>query len=682
MTFGIPQQASDRRVCPQPLPSNEFANLWHGWDFIEAKSLPERGHPPWQRVKKFPLEPRSLMERWRDPEQLVGVSFGKETNYLLADIDLRSRYHPHFYPSAYRQLLELLEDIGLIEPVVITSSNSGGVHLYYPLPEAVSSFKLGHLLKHTCEQGGLSVKAGQLELFPNAKRYSTSSIVLYQAHRLPLQQGSYLLDDDLSAIGNSLNQFMIQWKQAAAKQDIALLKDHLDALSNVVPFPQQQLSNRAKSFKADDEAKIREGWTGPEQTNDLLGVIARYGRVWEGLADEELAQYIESVAVELPGYQEYCGHREEIAKRSLEWAISSTKHYYPYMDRGERGGKPKQPTNEEKQQAALLRIEQGMKELTEQGTLASGVTKRCEQLRKYGISNATLYKNKQLWHPAHYRENLPENPSDSPEQESTAEPQAEQGIEEIPVGISDPEQGSLGSSDDNSSVPQVHSEQTMGGCRGEKDDPEKSEIQEVSIDENEVNSDEKNSESLLEQVKAAAGESWSVTLERLVEAANPQRVLKVLETFWQQVKRVKIANVGAWLHRAIVEGYEPNPRLTASAEQSEFNEWFELAMETGLAIASESSTDGQIWVYLSDGRKGLWNGVKSQKSGVESSSLMSYLCQISEDESQVATLETGLQTSFPPSQAEVWGPSVPMPEDIRQWVSQQKAKRRRSILGF
>ena len=680
MTFGITLQAGARPVCPHPLPSNEFANLWHRWDFIEAKYFPDRSHPQWQRVKDFPLEPRPLMRRWSDPEQLVGVSFGKETQYCLVDIDIRSEYHPNCYPSAYRQVLDRLEEIGLIEPLVLTSSNSGGLHLYYPLPEAVSSYKLGHLLKHACEQGELTVKAGQIELFPNAKRYSASSIVLYQAHRLPLQQGSYLLDEDGNAIGNNLNLFMTQWKRAAARQDTDLLKEHLDNLAKVIPFPQQHLSNRAKAFKADDRARIEQGWTGPEQTNDLLGVIARYGRIWEGLADEELARYIAGVAVELPGYREHCGHQGEIAKRSQEWASSSTKHYYPYTERGDRVEKPKQQTNEQKQQAARQRIEQAMRELNELGTLASGITERCQQLSKHGVSKETLYKNKELWHPTHYREEVPrDTTTDHPEITSTPKPQVEQGIEAISGVITDPGQRSLGSSELSSSAPrEINSEQTMGGCRGE-------------IDESEVlgtDSQERDIDSLLERVKAAAGDCWSVTLERLIEATNPQRVLKALEAFWEQVKRVRISNAGAWLYRAIAEGYEPNHRVTISAEQAEFNEWFELAREAGLAIASESCADGQIWVYLSDDRKLLWSELikkySIQRLATLEPGFYSYLSVACS--AQVPGLLDRADTKGPEihqySEGNEEDRAVPMPGQIRQWIARQKMQQAQRQLKF
>ncbi|MGK7912868.1 MAG: hypothetical protein AB4050_15550, partial [Synechococcus sp.] len=346
----------------------------------------------------------------------------------------------------------------------------------------------------------------------------------------------------------------------------------------------------------------------------------------------------------------------------------------------------------EKQQAACQRIEQAMRELTEAGTLALGITARCEQLSQHGLSKETLYKNKELWHPNHYREESSPEISDCAEQlTSTLKPQAAQGIEAISEAITDPRQRSLGSSEFQSSVSrEIKSEQTnQGGCRGVTDDSVMLAV--VAGERNGEQPESKSDESLLDRVKAAAGDCWSVTLERLVEAANPQRVMKALEAYWQQVKRVAISNAGAWLHRAIVEGYEPNEGSTISAEQSEFNEWFELAREAGLAIASESSANGQIWVYLSDGRKGLWNVVRqkysadllvSQKSGVESSSVTPSLCQIFKDESQLVTLETGWQTSVSPSQREVQSQPVPMPEDIRKWVSQQKAKRRGSTLGF
>ncbi|WP_017326586.1 bifunctional DNA primase/polymerase [Synechococcus sp. PCC 7336] len=158
MTIGINQQTGERPVFTSPLPSNEFSSLWYRWDFIEAP-LPTIGdRPQWKRIKNFPLDPRPLIRRWSDPKRLIGVSFGSETQYCMVDIDRHSQYHPDLQPSGYQKVLGRLEEIGLIEPVVLTSSDSGGLHLYYPLPSPVSSYKLGHLLKHTFEKGGLTVK--------------------------------------------------------------------------------------------------------------------------------------------------------------------------------------------------------------------------------------------------------------------------------------------------------------------------------------------------------------------------------------------------------------------------------------------------------------------------------------------------------------------------------------------
>ncbi|MEM9567013.1 MAG: hypothetical protein AAF974_01800 [Cyanobacteria bacterium P01_E01_bin.34] len=639
MMFGIAHQAGDRPVYPRPLPSNKFANLWHRWDFIEAKSLTNSGHPEWQRVKTFPLEPRPLMRRWGNSDLLVGVSFGKQTRYCMVDIDAGSQYHPDRYPSAYRQVLDQLEDIGLVEPLILTSSESGGLHLYYPLPISVSSYKLGHLLKRICEQGGLAVRAGQLELFPNARRFSLSSIVLYQAHRLPLQQGSYLLDKDGNAIGNDLKQFMFRWKRAASRQDSELLSESLQNLPKVIQCPYQRRSERAKTFEADERARIKPGWTCAGQTNSLLGAIARYGRVWEGLADEELASYIESVAVELPGYQDHCHHKDEIGKRSLEWARSSTKHYYPYSERAGKVDKPKHPTNEERQQAACERIKQAMKALIEVGKLALGITSRCQQLSGHGVSKETLYKNKELWHPEHYQEEpsveseiplsqaLAETPLPSPSESQSPYPSQAPTFK-----ITNPPQRSLGQSEPVSWLKDKKEEQTIGGCRGDVSKTAQSNLPSAE-----------NIGALLARVKGAAGKYWSSTLRQLVEVAEPQRVLSALDVYLHQCKRVKISNPGAWLYRAIVEGYELSADASNSATCLEFNEWFASARRANLAVASEHTADGEIWVYLADGRKALWSDVRWQPLTEEHAS----------DERPVS-----------------------MPDSIRLWISRQNFKGR------
>lgn len=394
------------KLLPAELPAARFATLWHPWDFIQADTPAPGDKPNWERITTYPLEPRPLFRRWRSTAHLIGVSFGGTTRYCLLDIDLYSQYHPQRHPEALRRLLSVLEDIGLVRPLFVRSSASGGLHIYFPLPSPVKTFHLAHLLRQTLEQAGLEIKAGQLEIFPNTKTWKPQGqgISLYNAHRLPLQQDSYLLDADLNPLGNSLEAFLAQWQLAANHQDQETLEQAIAAVriqTKIIPLNQPR-SRRAEDWYQDEKARIEQGWTGPSQTNDLLLAIGRFGRVFEGLAGQDLLDYMIQTATQLPGYRQHCRHRHEIKQRCQEWQPQIEAWYTPYRSHPVRQ-QPKGPNNEARSQQAQERIKAAVAALERQSQLPAGIRSRTEAIAAHGISRQTLYKYKHLWHPDHYQ---------------------------------------------------------------------------------------------------------------------------------------------------------------------------------------------------------------------------------------------------------------------------------------
>ena len=77
------------------------------------------------------------------------------------------------------------------------------------------------------------VFGGICELFPNQKAYNAE----HNGHRLPLQQGSFLLDSDFSCISNSKAAFLQQWQHCAAGQDEARLAELL--VEKPLPVPKR-----------------------------------------------------------------------------------------------------------------------------------------------------------------------------------------------------------------------------------------------------------------------------------------------------------------------------------------------------------------------------------------------------------------------------------------------------------
>lgn len=384
-----------------PLPTDPIGQrlcqtFGYQWQTIQA------GEDGQWTTNKYPMRSRSLWARWQDAATLIGVRFGNQTSYAVIDIDAGGDYHT---PQGLTQIQEALELIGLVRTVLLRSSWSGGWHLYIPLPETVSTFSLACTLKHALEAQGISVKPGHCEVFPNIKPYARLwEVTEYNGHRLPLQpgSGSCALDHNLNPTAGGLERFFWQWDFAAQAQDMTLLSPALTQGRELQRKRKRKVTGKVAQWSEDLRREIDTGWTGKSQTNGLLKAIACYGRVFEGLGNDELAIYIEQMAVTRDGYQTYCRHQNQITKKSHGWARWATRFYWPL------GAEPKRQTvasnlNQEKQQEAKQRISQAVTHLAKAGELATGVANRLKQLCAAAKTSAqTLYKNLDLWHPDHW----------------------------------------------------------------------------------------------------------------------------------------------------------------------------------------------------------------------------------------------------------------------------------------
>jgi hypothetical protein len=390
-------------------------NHWfnHGWDSIYQRPTDES----WLTAK-FSLTPSQIWEKWQNPDTLIGLRFGVKTRYGLIDIDYGSQYHSD---DGLRAIKGALETIGINETILIRSSFSDGLHLYYFLPELVNSFQLAQTVAIALRESGLEISPGQLEIFPNVKGYGREKVISFNGHRLPLQpgSGSYLLDDDFQPYSNSIDTFLCQADQCALSVDFPVLSELLTTAGDrykelfkgpssdnvVVSLKWFKHSKNAKRWKNESEKAIETGWTGKSQSNDLLGIIAEYGRVFLGIDDEsELAAYIVKTAIAAPGYHEFCRHQNEIEAWAKRWAKCAMLHRFPYGSRkGEfkplgKGG----PTNEEKKVDAMTRISEAMIDLIASGRHPNRISELRSLLSKLAnCSERTLAKKEYLtlWHP-------------------------------------------------------------------------------------------------------------------------------------------------------------------------------------------------------------------------------------------------------------------------------------------
>ncbi|PSN20828.1 hypothetical protein C7271_00075 [filamentous cyanobacterium CCP5] len=408
-----------------------FLSLWpHRYDYIWAPHPAPDEKPKWQTESRHPLSDRLIQQG----AYLYGVRFDSQTSYCLLDIDADSTYHPQHDPLAISRLVAALEPLGLVSYVVCTSSYSQGLHLYFPFEIAQNSWQLSKAVTTLLENQGFKCQPGQLEVFPNSKLYVVEGTPnLFNAHRLPLQAGSYLLNDQLEPINSSQPAFVQQWQWCRRRNsvDTAVLEQILQQCRR----QRHRVSHRADKFLNDLNAEIELGWTGKGQTNHLLGRITMRAYVFHHvihggmpLSGDTLVAEIVATATSLPGYREWCGHQYEIHQRAAEWArCVENSHYFPY---GTQQGKYKakkdlenntvveKTWNQQRAQTAQEKIKSVVADLLRCGQFPETATARFQKLISYGIGGGTLYKYKALWHPDLWK--APQTPQSSIREEASA----------------------------------------------------------------------------------------------------------------------------------------------------------------------------------------------------------------------------------------------------------------------
>lgn len=425
----------------------------HSWDFI-AKETPESN---WKSIKKYKLTEQKLSYKYNDPNIILGVRFGKETSHGLYDLDWGSIYDPREQEESLRKLKGELELWGIFRFVLLQSSLSQGLHLYFFLDRPVNTFRLACVMNKAAEDAGLKIKRGQLETFPNTKRYDS----LFNGHRLPLQQGSCLLDLDYTPVSDCLEDFLDAAEWSAAGNDVDLLESRLNEayewfktqknqrIYNPTPedkdfieqvdYAQREIK---EGFLNHIRIRIEQGLDDFHQTNDLLLTIGKLARLLHGLSGNKLIQYIRETIVSCPGYTKYCRHKREIHRRCEEVARYAEKQWYPYRSRLRRDRPTykhikdaltnKTNLNIERQYNASSRVKMAVDHIKqEEGGLPNKVGE-CKLLirnitkKLFGISvsDATLTKaeNLTLWHPKHRKaEPNPAPTSPQPEKEHPEE---------------------------------------------------------------------------------------------------------------------------------------------------------------------------------------------------------------------------------------------------------------------
>jgi hypothetical protein len=317
----------------------------------------------------------------------------------MLDIDKGSPYHPNNNHEKFKTVLQALEEIGLVRPLIVQSSHSEGLHIYYPLWQEVPSFGIACAIKACLQKNNCEIAAGVIETFPNTKKYDSE----YNGHRLPLQTGSYQLDNDLQIIGRDLNQFVETWLTVQEQQDIDLLKQAIaEAKANYHP-PKD--NRKTLQWREDLEKQIQQGWTGQGQSNELLYLMGKYARVFLGCEeDEAIAEYITKTARSAAGFLKFCGDIKRLEQKAQDIAKWCIKHHFPFgSKKGEQTETESEKTETQKAQKQAERLERirtSVNELNKTGEMPETIRGMAQAIAKAAkVSVETLYENKQLWHP-------------------------------------------------------------------------------------------------------------------------------------------------------------------------------------------------------------------------------------------------------------------------------------------
>ncbi len=343
---GSQNQASQTAAIPSLVPAicheqDDLARFYALWTALPSWSPIIKQVDGWITIvnpsgKKVPLVSGTVESYYRR-DIILGKRFGKLTNYLMIDIDINSPFHPR--NGGIEQILAAMEALGLCRYLLIRSSTSEGIHIYFPLAEPVSAWAIACVAHAALTAAGITIAGGICELFPNKKAFNAE----HNGHRLPLQSGSFLLDDDFGCISNDKADFLHRWQTAAANQDekalqLALNGEGVYALPStpvelppVVTAPQILRSPTARTQYVIPPI----AWTRFGQSNEVMRELVNYGDRYGGYKNStDLAAWVKAIAPQLPGYQMFASpkskHDIEYGSWPKRWAESHFRSAWLY----------------------------------------------------------------------------------------------------------------------------------------------------------------------------------------------------------------------------------------------------------------------------------------------------------------------------------------------------------------
>jgi hypothetical protein len=422
---GARQHPGPHRPQRDPLPLDEsgqrLAQIFtNGWDWIYAPRPNPSEKPQWETIKKFPLTPVEMWQLHQNPDCLIGARPGSLTTWAVIDVDHLSPYHPSEDPAWLGIIFSTLEAIGITRHLICQSSHSGGLHIYAPLPEPVSSFWLATTLQQHLQANGLKLRPGHCEIYPNPKRYipQGQGFSKFAALRYPMQSGSGFvpLDSALNPLPWTLKQWLDAFDLCTTHQDIKQLKRSIEHSQQNYRIRHYRHPHSLEAWQQRIAAEKQQGWTGSGQSNEKFKLFACEARVFLGMDSiDAIAHHIQDTAQRTSGFCEYSNHVKDLEQRSREVATWAMRYYWPIGTLASRHTSYHSPHNtptstanfsyhQAKREAAQTRIRSAISQLQADRNLPNSITARAKAIaEKAHVSQQTLYKsaNKLLWHPGH-----------------------------------------------------------------------------------------------------------------------------------------------------------------------------------------------------------------------------------------------------------------------------------------
>ncbi len=318
---------------------------------------------------------KKLTENYLNGTEILAVRQMYKIKLLALDIDKGSKYR-HDYVG----IVHALEEIGLCRSVRMLSSVSGGLHIYFPLEKPVLSEFLHVSIKAWLQHRGFEVADGVLEIFPSANNtewkrddYGNWNIEhLARCFRLPLQEGSYVIDEDECIVHNDKKRFWLEeFDMCANSQDTEGFEEYLSAPlqsdNQVAPkatvgTPKNKtvkkkrgrpsrvnkerealkkhmtsLETTPKTFIKSLKEIVKRGWTNSSQSNYLIGAVAILASYkYRNYDEADLAHVIRYDAMNMPGYQQYASastKKDLEDKKSRSWSRRWAKSVIKYRAR-------------------------------------------------------------------------------------------------------------------------------------------------------------------------------------------------------------------------------------------------------------------------------------------------------------------------------------------------------------